>query len=40
MRKKFLSMALMAALCLSMVVPAVATSPPSELEMVAAYVRG
>lgn len=39
MRKKFLSMALMAALCLSMVVPAVATSPPSELEMAAAYVR-
>ena len=39
MRKKFLSLALMAALCLSMVVPAVAASPPSELEMAAAYVR-
>ena len=39
MRKKFLSLALMAALCLSMVVPAVAASPPSELELAAAYVR-
>ena len=39
MRKKFLSLALMAVLCLSMVVPAVAASPPSELEMAAAYVR-
>ena len=39
MRKKFLSLALVAALCLSMAVPAVAASPPSELEMAAAYVR-
>ena len=39
MRKKFLSLALVAVLCLSMAVPAVAASPPSELEMAAAYVR-
>ena len=39
MRKKFLSLALMAALCLSMAVPAVAASPPSQFEMAAASVR-
>ena len=38
MRKKFLSLALVAALCLSMTGPAVAASPPSELDMAAAYV--
>lgn len=39
MRKTFLSLALAAALCLCMFVPAVAAGPPSELETAAAYVR-
>ena len=39
MRNKMLSLALSAALCLSMAIPVVAAAPPTELEAAAAYVR-
>lgn len=39
MRNKMRSLALAAALCLSMAVPATAAAPPTELEAAAAYVR-